>query len=419
MMRRRDFLAAMALGAASLATVGCEKPQDNATEADDLMRDVRPGAQATTEQNQAERLLAAASLCDFGFRFASAADEGTGNLLVSPLSAQMALVLAANGADGDTLSQMQELLGGKADRLAAGLVAIAQSAGNQLRLANSIWVREGYDVSQDFLQRNADALDADAYQSAFDEGTVRQINDWVSEKTNGMVTDILDQIPALTQLYLVNALALDAVWASPYTDDQVEQGSFTAADGSTQDVEFLRTTEYSYLELAGATGFVKAYEGDALGFVGLLPPDRTDPAELLSSLDAADWTSAITQEGSAKVVTAMPKLSYEWEADLAGALAALGMTDAFDEREADFSRMADPSGSENLYLGRVLHKTHIDLDERGTKAGAATVVEVVGTSAEVDAVEPQRVTLDRPFVYAIVDLATSAPVFLGIVRSVA
>lgn len=418
MMRRRDFLAAMALGAASFAGAGCDLGGVGTPAADDLMRDVRPGAQATTEQNQAERILAAASLCDFGLRLAAAVDDGTGNLLVSPLSTQMALVLAANGADGDTLSQMQEMLGGKADHLAAGLVAIAHAAGDQLRLTDSIWVREGYDVRQDFLQRNADALGADAYQSVFDESTVRQINNWVSEKTNGMVTDILDQIPALTQLYLVNALALDAVWASPYTDDQVEQGSFTAADGSAQDVEFLRATEYSYLELAGATGFVKTYEGAALGFVGLLPPEGTDPAELLSSLEAADWTSAITQGGSAKVVTAMPKLSYEWEADLAGAFAALGMTDAFDEREADFSRIADPSGGENLYLGCVLHKTHIDLDEKGTKAGAATVVEVVGTSAEVDAVEPRRVALDRPFAYAIVDLASSAPVFLGIVRSV-
>ena len=97
----------------------------------------------------------------------------------------------------------------------------------------------------------------------------------------------------------------------------------------------------------------------------------------------------------------------------------MGMEDAFDAERADFSAMARPSDGSGLALGRVLHKAHVDVDERGTRAGAATVVEATETSANVDVAEPRRVTLDRPFAYAIVDLATSAPVFLGIVRTLA
>lgn len=416
-MRRRDFLAAMALATASLATAGCEEPRDDATEAADLMAGVTRAADDSAGPAQVATSVGA--LCGFGLALACASDDGANNLLVSPLSAQMALTLAANGAAGTTLSQMEEVLGGPADALGASLGALATSVGDQLRLANSVWVREGYEVEREFLQKNADTLGADVYQAPFDDATVRQINDWVSEETDAMVTDVLDQIPVHAQLYLVNALALDANWADPYTTDQIEDGTFAAADGSAQSASYLRAEEGSYLELAGATGFVKAYEGGTLGFVGLLPAEGHDPAELLDALDATAWCAGLASAEATRVVASLPKFSYDWEADLADPLVGMGMGDAFDAERADFSAMARAKDGSGLALGRVLHKTHVDVNERGTRAGAATVVEMVGTSAEVDATEPRRVTLDRPFAYAIVDLTTSAPLFFGIVRSVA
>lgn len=416
-MRRRDFLAAMALAAASLVTAGCEEPQDDVAEAVDLMAGVERASQGPA--SPAQMAAASEALCGFGLALARASDDGASNLLVSPLSAQMALALAANGAAGTTLSQMEEVLGAPKSELGVGLGTLAASAGGQLRLANSIWVREGYEVEREFLQINADTLGADAYQAPFDDATVRQINDWVSERTDAMVTDVLDQIPDLAQLYLVNALALDADWANPYTTDQIEDGTFTTADGSTQRASYLRAEEGSYLELAGSTGFLKAYEGETLGFVGLLPAKGHDPADLLDSLDATTWCAGLASIEATRVVASMPKFSYDWEADLAAPLVAMGMEDAFDAERADFSAMARPSDGSGLALGRVLHKAHVDVDERGTRAGAATVVEATETSANVDVAEPRRVTLDRPFAYAIVDLATSAPVFLGIVRTLA
>ena len=234
---------------------------------------------------------------------------------MSPLSVLYALGMAANGMDGETLAQAEQVLGapvadvnaylhaldqslaepyvatgaagsigganvagttegagGDAD--ATGGAADAGAAASPLKLANALWIRDGFEVEQAFLQTNADYYAAGAFRAAFDQGTARDINAWVSENTDGMVENLIGEIPAEAVLYLVNALAFDADWASPYTEDAVRDGTFAAADGTAQEARMMFSTEHHYLEDGEAVGFVKpyAYEESPFAFAAILPP---------------------------------------------------------------------------------------------------------------------------------------------------
>lgn len=367
-----------------------------------------------------------AALADFSLKVLRGADDGERNALVSGLSVMHALAMAANGAAGQTLSQMEGVLGLTRDELNQALsafVALLDTSGGdkpksglgQLRVADSVWVREGTEVLEGFLQKNVDAFDAEVYQAPFDSDTCEDINGWVREKTSGMIDGIIDRIDAAALLYLVNALAFDAEWDDPYDPEyNVSEGDFTAADGSRQTASFMKSTEYCYLELAGAIGFTRPYKDGRFSFCGLLPAAGETPEALLEKLDGASLAAAVQAPERTEVVAALPKFTFDFGAELSDVLAALGMADAFDSQRADFSEMA--AVDKGLFIGRVIHKTHIEVDEKGTRAAAVTSVGVSGSSALA---EPKVVRLDRPFVCAICEVESGVPVFVGIVRSVA
>ncbi len=421
--RMTSLVASLALVAACLGCAGCM-----AFAATDLMADV--DVEAAVEDGTAITSEQAIALADFGIVLASQVDDGEGNVLVSPLSVECALALLAEGADGETLTQIEAVLGADVDTLEEALPTLEATLDSpawgddeslgQLSLANSIWFRDGLAIEQDFLESNAAHYGAAAYQAAFDAGTVDDINSWVSDATDGQIGEVLEELDDDAVICLVNALVLEAAWQSPYDPDyQVESGTFTAADGTEQDAEYLRSTEHYYVEASGATGFAKYYEGGRLAFVALLPDEGSTPEALLAELDGTTWVEALaaSEDSGAEARAWLPKFSYDYDADLAETLQAMGMTDAFDEALADLSGMATGENG-NVYVSGVVHKTHIEVDEEGTSAAAATVVGASTTSA-MDEPEYVDVVLDRPFVYAIVDMESGAPVFLGVLRTLA
>ena len=193
------------------------------------------------------------------------------NVVLSPYSALMALAMTANGAQGETLSQMEAAFGLPMDTLNRHLAGL--EASDELHNANSIWIREDFSVKQSFLQTNADYYAADIFRAKFDQQTVEDINAWVKKNTKDRIQKIVEKISPDVRMYLINALSFDAKWADPYEDTQVIDDDFTAANGEVQTVEMLRSSERRYLETAQATGFMKAYKGNRYYYFALLPKE--------------------------------------------------------------------------------------------------------------------------------------------------
>lgn len=363
-----------------------------------------------------------ADVTDFAIRLFKASNENGKNTLISPLSVLCALAMTANGAEEETLAQMEEVLGMTTDELNLYLYSymknLPQGDKYKLSLANSIWFTEDerFTVNQDFLQTNADYYGADIYKAPFDKQTLKDINNWVKQNTDEMIPEILDQIPPEAIMYLVNALAFEAEWSEIYEKHQVKDGEFTKEDGTKQDVKFMYGSEGTYFEDEKATGFMKRYKGGKYAFVAMLPNEGVSVSEYIASLDGESLNALIANPQYATVRTSIPKFETEYKVEMSDILQSMGMTEAFDIYNADFEGLGTSTGG-NIYISRVLHKTFISVGEKGTKAGAATIVEMKDGAA-AEPTEPKEVYLDRPFVYMLVDCENNIPFFIGTMMDV-
>ena len=360
---------------------------------------------------------------DFSLELFKKTSSEEKNSLISPLSVLLALAMTANGADTQTLSEMETVLGGDIclEELNEYLFSYVQNLPRDKKarvdIANSIWFQEDEDqllVEKDFLQKNADYYNAAAYKSPFDGQTLKDINNWVKENTDGMIDKILDQISPAAVMYLINAVVFDAQWDTVYKKNNIHQGEFTNLDGTKQTAEFMHSEESIYLDDGRATGFIKPYADNKYSFVALLPNEGITVGDYIQGLTGEGFLQTIDGAVNTAVSAALPKFSYDYTIQMNAALLNLGMPTAFSPEAADFSKLGKSAGG-NIYIGEVLHKTFIQVDELGTKAGAVTKVEMKCGSV----METKVVRLDRPFVYAIIDNASKLPVFIGAVMEIA
>ena len=379
--------------------------------------DLMSGVQAN-EVAEANLSAHTAAVTDFGVRLFqnSLSAEDT---LVSPLSVLCALAMTANGAKGETLAQMEEVFGLSVEELNSYLHTYMEQLPNEkdykLSMANSIWFTEDerFTVEQSFLQTNADYYGAAIYRSPFDQSTVKEINGWVKENTDGMIEEIIDVIPQNAVMYLINALAFEARWQEEYKKNQIRDGIFTEENGEQDEVELMYSEENLYLEDSLATGFIKYYKDSAYAFVALLPNEGVTVADYAASLTGAHLNELLANAQTVTVNAAIPKFESEYEIELSEILERMGMSDAFDEDAADLSGLGSSSAG-NLFISEVLHKTFIEVNESGTKAAAVTEV-TVADSCAVEPAETKTVILDRPFVYLLIDCKTNLPFFIGTV----
>ena len=250
---------------------------------------------------------------DFAVRLFQASREENSEVLISPVSVLYALAMTANGAGGETLTQMEDVLGLSVEELTPYLYAYkeALASGNKykLDLANSIWFKEddSLTVNPDFLQINADWYDAELYKAPFDHSTLKDINHWVSDKTDGMIEDILDEIPDEAIMYLINAIVFDAEWENIYKENEVMTDVFTTENGSGQIAELMHSEENEYLEDENTTGLIKYYKDRKYAFAGLLPKEGISVSEYISSLTGEKLMSLLNNSQSVPVDAAIPK----------------------------------------------------------------------------------------------------------------
>ena len=370
------------------------------------------------------------------------------NLLLSPLSVSLALGMTMNGAKGDTLAEMQKVLGdtltaeelnayykGWSDRLLTpqtvryygfnddGYFDELETESAPVTLANAIWIKDDeqmIQVPQQFLQTIAGYYKAGVFKAPFDDTTVEDVNSWCDENTHHMIPSVLDKLSPDAVMLLANALTFEDVWETQYEDYRVLDGTFTAANGESRDAKMMHSDEYCYLCDDQATGFIKGYRDPRYSFAAVLPNEDISLDDYIASLDGEKLAGLLEKRQHCDVNAAMPKFSFDYGTELSKVLKALEMPTAFGEGEIspDFTGLNEAPVEGDTKIGRVIHKTHIDVSESGTKAAAVTVVEMLTEGVIEEPPQPKYVTLDRPFLFMILDNQTNLPIFIGTVKDI-
>ncbi|MBQ2661216.1 MAG: serpin family protein [Clostridia bacterium] len=395
----------------SLLFVGCESTHM-------LGNNIVKGDADTSELTDEFKL----AYMDFAIELLNNASEENGdngkNTVVSPMSVMLALAQAANGADTQTLQEMEKVLanGMSIDKINKFLGKMVELSGDELKTANSIWIRDefGKNVRESFLQKNIDYYNAKTYNMAFDENGANRINKWIDENTDGMIKKIIEEIDPATVMYIINALAFDAKWKEQYTDENRLTDTFFGKDKAAA-AEYMCSVENKYIEGENVTGFIKPYEGEKYSFACLLPDENIDVFEYAKTLDAQTLKELLNAQEKA-VDVRIPMFKTEYETELKKTLCAMGMPTAFVYGQADFTRLADcPKG--DVYIGEVLHKTFLEVNMQGTKAAAVTSVDFRCESA-VFIEDMLQVYLNRPFIAMITDNETNLPIFMSVISAV-
>ena len=351
---------------------------------------------------------------------------GDDNVMVSPASIMIALDMVAAGAKKDSLRQLTDLFAEGQDPIAqqAYAAALMDKINNAKEIdfscANAVWNNGallGDNVNMDYVKYIRETFLAEYTVTDFNEKTPSEINSWVDKKTNHMIPEIIDELKPRTVMVLVNAISFDAKWEDRYDNSQIRDGEFRRSDGSTQEVVFLNDKFNVYYESDKATAFKKMYTGGQYAFLAILPKDESISANEFAKNFTYEDYKALVEDGvqSGLTVTKMPEFKSDFSFLANDTLMNLGVTDIFEEGKADLSGISSKPG--DLYVSRVIHKTHIEVDNIGTKASAATAVTVRNKGETIESVS-KEIFCDRPYVYAIVDVKTMTPVFIGTVNQV-
>mgnify|MGYP000028289020 CR=1 FL=1 len=323
------------------------------------------------------------ALSSFGLALLQNTEQSGESTLLSPLSVILALSMAANGAEGETLAQFQEALGGVSlealNAACQSLLSDYRQLGGSTRasIANSLWVDPEGQISEEFIGRCMGIYGAEVFQGELSApAVVDNVNRWVSKQTEGLIPKLVQQpFPEDTAALLINALYLNNTWELAFDPNSTYPREFTHSGGQVERMDFLHHsfTDLLYLQGEGAQGVVLPYDDGRLAFA------------------------------------ARPKVETEGSGSLQKILKDMGLEDACTPGQADFSRMGDhPNGN---YLSEVLHASKLQVNEKGTEAAAATLVAPASGAPPPE--QGVELLLDRPFLYGIFDRQNGVPLFLG------
>jgi serine protease inhibitor len=349
----------------------------------------------------------------------------TKNVFISPTSIGMALGMTYNGANGETASEMADVLGITGMEPARYNQAMKVLLSNLtygdekvlLEIANSVWARQGVPFEKDFLSRVEHYFAAICTELDFgDPASVDVINAWVNEKTHEKIPTILSEIDPMAAMYLINAVYFNGSWHEKFDPDDTEDRPFTLPGGEIATVPTMyrhgetdRNGNHTYFTTFDGPEFkaVTLDYGDSGRFVMdlVLPDEGITLADFIAGMTPAKWDEWVSMSYEREGYLYLPRLEMEYEADLIPSLKELGVTEAFSESHADFSKMLEDGG---LYISLVKHKTFLKVNEEGTEAAAVTAVMVSFVSSYRFVLR-----LDRPFLMAIRDTHTGTILFMG------
>lgn len=359
------------------------------------------------------------------------------NLFVSPYSVSVALAMTWLGADGNTATDMAETLRFALDQdelhatfqalnaeIAPPEISSDETTGDdsheqpqfQLRTANALWGQDGFPFDESFVETLATHYGAGMNEVDFQsnpDAARRIINGWVEERTEGKVEDLLpaDVIDTYTRLVLTNAIYFQARWLNEFDKQRTEEGTFTNLDGSTTEMSMMTTTEgFPYAELDGHQVVELPYASRDVSMVVVLPAEGAFES-FERNLDGDRLASLFDALEPSGVSVTMPRFTVELAFSLKDSLSALGMEVAFDPSRANFDGMIqEGADAPDLYVKDAVHKTFVDVDEKGTEAAAATGVVMAYLSATIEQFD---VTVNRPFLFFIRHRETDTVLFAG------
>jgi serine protease inhibitor len=343
-------------------------------------------------------------------------EDGEQSIFISPLSISTALTMTYQGAGTTTKEAMAKALGysgtddEKLNETYKNLIRYLRKLDKkvELNINNSIWVREGVPIKEDFLSVNKDIFDAPVTALDFSkESAADQINKWISDATKKKIEKMVDSpISSDIVMYLINAIYFKGDWTKQFDKKNTFDAQFHAGDGSTRQVMMMsRNGKVEYGQGDGFKAVRLPYGSGKMSMYCILPEDTVSISEFIAGLDAEQWNiirDSISERDEVQLQLPRFKLEYGIKS-LNDSLTALGMGEAFMDT-ADFSGIR-----EGICISRVLHKAVIEVNEEGSEAAAVTVVEIKETAAA----EPLTFIADRPFVFVIADDDTGTILFMG------
>ena len=354
-----------------------------------------------------------------------------GNYLISPYSIEVALNMLKDGSDNNTKEEIEKAV---PPRTINDI-----SIKNRIGIANATFIKDKYKdyVESTFTNNLKNIYNAELIYDQFKNPD--KINNWVSNKTNGMIDKVLDEIDESFVLGIANAIAIDVDWHSEFECVNTQSKEFTKLDNSKINVEMMINSfkgYAEYFETDNAKGVILPYkkynkdgeitsgEGDQLEFIGILPNSNTKDYinnltnEELQNIDNNKKTASYSE----RISVWLPRFKYDYEIKkLDNFLKNIGIKDVFDGNRADLTKIISKDNMEkanidNLYVSQAIHKTHIDLNETGTKAAAVTYFGIDETTAIMEE-EPKYIDIHftKTFAYIIRDKKSKEILFFGLV----
>tara|TARA_Y100000310_G_C20702557_1_gene831266 strand:+ start:3737 stop:4975 length:1239 start_codon:yes stop_codon:yes gene_type:complete len=353
---------------------------------------------------------------DFAFELYNEVNEKNKNVFISPWSISSAFGMTQEGARGNTAIEMQQVLNfstidsERRSSFAHLFNSInAPNENYQMSTANAIWVDNDFQILENFVDTVKTFYGAEAQELDFAESVeaTNTINDWVEDKTNNKINDIIPQgtLNNLTRLVLTNAVYFKGTWEMQFDPDDTKEEEFRTPSGVVM-TDMMRITddEFYYTEDDLAKVLELPYKGNKLSMLILLPKEDS-LSNLEASLNAQKFEEYRDSLWKTELPIFIPKFKFEEKYFLKENLSNLGMKEAFTTK-ADFSGIAN----EDLLISSVIHQTFVEVNEEGTEAAAATVIAIGVTSAPP---EPYIFRADHPFIFAIVDNESGLIIFLG------
>lgn len=356
---------------------------------------------------------------NFGIElFQNIAKEKTKNIMVSPFSVYQALLMAYNGADGQTKEEFAQLLNAKDisidelnkthQKLSSSLVKHDSKV--LFSIANSVWYDNNFLIKDAFIDVNKEYYNAEVSKLDFSkEATLHTINDWVADNTNQKIKKILDKISPDEVLFLINAIYFKADWQYQFDKSLTEEKTFYTSNNNAIEVPMM-TTEASLNWANNNYGQIVElpYGRGKFSMLLILPKEGVD--ELILGMTTSKVNDWIQEMNSYKIKVKLPKFEFSYKTMLNETLQQMGLLQAFQDN-ANFSKISDVS----IQISKVLHKTYIKTDEEGSEAAAVTSVGFGITSVGPN--QTMNITFNKPFVFIIREKDTNTILFAGKVEN--
>lgn len=342
------------------------------------------------------------------------------NIFISPLSVSMALGMTRNGAINDTKTEMDAALKlrGMSDaeineyyKLMQNSLPLVDSK-TKFILANSIWYRNSFQVKPEFLKTNVDYFNSKVAALDFDDPkSVDIINNWCSDKTNGLIPQVLNRISSEQMMFLINAIYFKGAWVTKFDKKKTSEREFTNELGEKSKVNMMHLTDtFAYSEDNFAQYLDMPYGNKSFSMTVILPKGNNQAKNVFETLSTGQLNESISKQRMEKVNLYFPRFNVKNSLDLVPVLQSMGMNKAFTtSAELDNIAVMKP-----LYIDMVKHDSYVEVTEEGTEAAAVTTVGVGATSVPII----QDFIVNKPFAFVIREKNSGIILFVGKIGNV-